>query len=70
MPADFLALFRDNIEEFKSGSGDENVQDRRKKAEKVAANERFLNKELKYDEEFDKNFVEEYNEKSDDGSDE
>lgn len=78
MPADFLAALRDDIEEFESGSGDENiqgriVQGRREQAEEVAANEMFLNKELESeeesDEEFDEESVEEFDEESDNKSD-
>lgn len=74
----FLATLRDNIKEFESGNGDENIQGKKKQAKEVAANEIFLNKELKSEEEsdneFDKESVEKFDEefdnKSDDNSDE
>ena len=73
MLADFLAAFRDDIKEFESGSGDENiqgriVQGRKEQAEEAAANEMFLNKKLESEEESDKEFdkesIEESNEES------
>lgn len=78
LPANFLAALRDDIKEFESGSGDENiqgriVQGRREQAEEAAANEMFLNKKLKSekesDKEFDKESVEESDEESDNMSD-
>ena len=78
LPADFLAALRDDIEEFESGSGNENiqgriVQGRREQAEEAAANKMFLNKKLESEkeseEEFDEESVKESNKESDNMSD-
>lgn len=77
LPAHFLAIVKDDIKEFESGSGNKNIQGRREKAEEVAVNEIFLNEELgfknesedEFEKESDKKSDKEFNEKSDDKSD-
>lgn len=73
-----MAILRDNIKEFESGSGNENIQSRivqgkREQAKETAANKILLNKKLeskeKFDKEFDKEFVKESNKESDNMSD-
>lgn len=65
-----MAILQDDIEEFKSKSGNENIQSRRKQAEKAIINEMFLNEELESDKESEEEFEEEADEESDEKSDE
>lgn len=61
LPANSLAPLIDDIKKFKTRSGDNDIQDRRKHVKKVTTNELFLNEKL----DSKKNSKEESDKKSD-----
>lgn len=63
--ANILAVFKNNIKEFKSRSNDENIYNRKKWSEEAVANKIFLNEELEFNEKSDEESIEKSNKESD-----